>query len=138
MTILWNLGGHSITIKRNMTIGYVKESNYIKKSQIDQQENFREVSKISQDKLPPIPEKSAFMFHHNFYPKPKIDLKDAKISDETQHKLQILKQDYDDIVSQHSSDIRLTHIEEMTIEMDPELPTVVSKPHPLPLKHHKQ
>ena len=27
-----------------------------------------------------MPEKSAFMFHHNFYPKPNIDLKDAVIS----------------------------------------------------------
>ena len=38
-----------------MTIGYLKVSNYIKKSQINQQENIREVSEISQDKLPPIP-----------------------------------------------------------------------------------
>ena len=29
-----------------------------------------------------MPEKSALMFYHNFYPKPKIDLEDAKISEE--------------------------------------------------------
>ena len=84
-----------------------------------------------------MPEKSAFTFHHNFYPNPSIDLKDAKLSEETLHKLQILKQDYNDIVSQHSSDIGLTHLKEMTIEMDPELPPVMSKPFPLPLKYHK-
>ena len=50
------------------------------------------------------------MFHHTFYPKPKIDLEDAEISNETQQKLQISKQDYDDIVSKHSSDIGLTHL----------------------------
>ena len=72
--------------------------------------------KISHDKLPPLPEKSAFMFHHNFYPRPKIDFK------ETRQKLQVLQQDYDDIVSKHSSDIGLTHLEEMTIDTDPYFP----------------
>ena len=69
--------------EKNMTIGYTKESEYIEKSQTDQQENIRKVSEISQDKLPPMPEKSAFAFHHNFYPKPKVVLEDATISDET-------------------------------------------------------
>ena len=40
----------------------------------------REVTKLSYEKLPPMPEKSAFMFYHNVYPKPKIDLKDTEIS----------------------------------------------------------
>ena len=35
----------------------------------------KEVTDISHAKLPPMPKKSAFMFHHNFYPKPKVDLK---------------------------------------------------------------
>ena len=83
MAILWNPGGHSISIKKNMTISYIKESEYIETSQTDQEENMREVSKISQDKLPPMAEKSIFTFHYNFYPKPKIDLEDAKISEET-------------------------------------------------------
>ena len=91
MTSLWNPGSHSISIKKNMTIGYNKESDYIEKAQADKQENIREVSKISQDKLPPMSEKSAFTFHHNLYPKPKIDLEDATISDETQNRLQVLK-----------------------------------------------
>ena len=81
-----------------------------------------EVTEISHEKLPPMPEKSAFMFHHNFYPKPKVDLKDAEISKETRQKLQTLQQNYDDIVSKHSSDIRLTHLEEMTIDTDLNLP----------------
>ena len=82
-------------------------------------------------------ENYTFMFHHNFYPKPKIYLEDAKISEEIWHKLHIWKQDYDDIVSKHSSDIRHTHLEKMIIETDPELPLIVSKPYLLPLKHHK-
>ena len=49
----------------------------------------------------------------------------------------MLKQDNNNIVSQHSIDIRLTHLEEMIIKTDPELPPVASKPYPLPLKHHK-
>ena len=38
-----------------------------------------------------MPEESTFMFQHNFYPKAKINLEDARISDETQHKLLIDK-----------------------------------------------
>ena len=113
-----------------MTIGYIKESVYIEKPQTAQLENNREVSKISQDGLPPMPEKSTFTFHHSFYCNPKIVLEDATISDETQDRLQVLKQDCNDIVSQHS-DIGLTYLEEMTIETDPELPPVASKLYPL-------
>ena len=46
---------HSLSIK-NIPIGYIKELEYIEKSKTDQQENIREVSKISQDQLPPMPE----------------------------------------------------------------------------------
>ena len=59
------------------------------------------------------------MFHDSFYLK--LDLEDAKISEEMRQKLQI--QDYDDIVSKHNSDIGLTHLEEMTTETDPKLPS---------------
>ena len=69
-----------------------------------------------------MPEKSAFTFHCNFYSEPKVKLEDAIISDETKKKLQVLKQNYDDVVSQHSSNIGLTHLEEMVIETNPEFP----------------
>ena len=59
-----------------------------------------------------MPEISAFLFHHNFYPKLRIDFKDAKISQERQQKLQLLKQEYDDIVSKHKNIIGLTHLGE--------------------------
>ena len=63
---------------------------------------------IIHDKIPPMPEKSAFMFYQNFYPKPKIDLKDADISHETRQKLLDLQQKYNEIIRKHSSNIRLT------------------------------
>ena len=66
-----------------------------------------------------MPEKSAFTFHHNLYPKPKVKLEDKIISDETKDKLQVLKPNHNDIFSQHSSDIGLTHLEEMVIETNP-------------------
>ena len=47
-----------------------------------------------------------------------------------------MKWNYKDIISEHSSDIRLTHLEEMTIETKLKLPLVASKPNPLPLKHN--
>ena len=51
--------------------------------------------------------------------------------------MQVFKQNYNDIVSQHSSNVGLTHLEEMVTETDAELPPAVSKPCYLPLKHHK-
>ena len=69
-----------------------------------------------------MPEKSAFTFHHNFYQKPNVKLEDVIISDETKDKLQILKQNYNNIVNQHSSDIGLTHLENIVIKTNPELP----------------
>ena len=33
MAILWNSGGDSISIKRNTSIGYMKESDFVQKSQ---------------------------------------------------------------------------------------------------------
>ena len=77
-----------------------------------------------------MPERSAFRFHDTFYPKPRIDLEAADRSKEMQEKLQILKQNYDYIVCKHISDIGLTHLEEKTIETNPELPPVASKPYP--------
>ena len=57
------------------------------KCQTDQQESILEVSKISQDKLPLMPEESAHTFHHIIYSKPKIDIKEAKILEETWHNI---------------------------------------------------
>ena len=85
-----------------------------------------EVIEMSHHKLPPVPEKSNFIFHTNFNPKPKIDLRDAEISQETWQKLLVLQQGYEDIVSKHTSDIKLTHLEEMKIDTDPNLPPVAS------------
>ena len=65
-----------------------------------------------------------------------VVLEDATISDETRNRLQVLKQEYNDMVSQHSSDMGLTHLEEMAIKTDLGLPPVASKPYPLPLQHH--
>ena len=91
--------------KKSTAIGYIRQSDYIEKSESDQQENIREVSKIFQDRLPDMPEELAFTFHHNFCSKPKVVLEDATISDETQKRLHVLKEDYNDTVSQHSSDL---------------------------------
>ena len=54
------------------------------------------------------------------------------ISDETNEKLQVLTQNYNDIVSKHNSNIGLTHLEEMVIETGPKLPPVAHKLYPLP------
>ena len=82
-----------------------------------------------------MPEKLAFVFHHNFCLKCKADLEDAEITPKIKQKLTDLQQKYDDIISKHSSDIGLMHLEEIRIDTYPNLPPVVSKPYPLPLKH---
>ena len=48
-----------------------------------------------------------------------------------------MKQNYKDILSEHCSNIGLTHLEEMVIKTNPELPSIVTIPYHLPLKHHK-
>ena len=53
MAMLWKPSGDSISIKRNTTISYMKESDYIEKSQSAQQKNVRDIAEISKDKLPP-------------------------------------------------------------------------------------
>ena len=73
-------------------------------------------------------EKLAFVFHHNFYPKPKVDLEDTEIPPKIKQKLTDYQQKYDDIISKHSSDIRLTHFEEMRNNTDPNVSPVASKP----------
>ena len=73
-----------------------------------------------------MPEKSDFVFH-DFYPKPKIDLKDADISEVARQKLQVQQLNYDDIVSKHRSDVRFANLEEMTIDTDPQLPPGMGK-----------
>ena len=49
----------------------------------------------------------------------------------------MLKHDYNDKISHNSSDMRLAHLEEMTIETVPELALVADKLYPIPLKQHK-
>ena len=85
--------------------------DYIGKLIIHYQNGPAEVTQISHEKVPPMPEKPTCMFHNSFYPKTKIYLEDTEISKEIQQKLQTLKQDYENIVTQHSSDVGLTHLE---------------------------
>ena len=81
-------------------------------------------------------EKSAIMFNHNLYSKPKVDQEDTGIPHETRQKLIDPKENYD-FISKHSSNIRLTYLGALKIDTGPNLPPVASKPYPLPLKHHK-
>ena len=89
------------------------------------------------DKLVPIPENSRFMFHKDFYPKPRITLLDAELSPKTQQQLEALLQEFSDIMSKSSSDIGLTHLKEMILHTEPGSIPVVSKPYSLILKHYK-
>ena len=54
ITALWNHGDHTITLKRNTTIAYVREVDYIEKPIIQHQNDTPEVTEISHEKLPPM------------------------------------------------------------------------------------
>ena len=54
-----------------------------------------------------------FIFHYDFYAKPKVDLEDAEITPKIKQKLTDLWQKYDDSMNKQSSDIGLTHLAEM-------------------------
>ena len=77
------------------------------------------------------------MFHKDFYPKPRITLLDAELSPETKQQLEMLLQEFSDVMSKNSSDIGLTHLKEMVLNTKPGSVPVVSKPYSLLLKHHK-
>ena len=77
------------------------------------------------------------MFHRASYLKPSITLLDVVLSPETQQQLETLLEEFSDIMSKSSSDISLTHLEEMVFHMKPGSIPVVSKPYSLPMKHHK-
>ena len=84
-----------------------------------------------------VAENSAFLHPSKFYPKPKIVLKDAQISDEVKERFDKLLEEYEDIMSHKAMDIGMTTMEEVPIEMDPDLPPVASKPYTFPLKHQE-
>ena len=96
MAVLWNPRGQNVILKENMTIGYVKILDYKEKDPPRTTKKLgknhyntapktstvtvREVIEISHEKFLSMPEQLAFIFHHNFYPKPKVNLEDAEIT----------------------------------------------------------
>ena len=109
----------------------------IKRERIQNWNNDRKNCHENTDKLRPIAENSAFMFHKDFYPKPRITLLYAELSPKIQQQLDTLLQELSDIMSKSSSNIGLTHLEEMVLHTEPGSIPIVHKPYSLPLKHYK-
>ena len=70
---------------------------------------------LPKETLTLIPPNSSFMFHKDFYPKPRITLLDAELSNESRKHLNDLLEEFSDIMSKNSTDIGLTHLEEMIL-----------------------
>ena len=87
--------------------------------------------------LTPIPQNSSFMFHKDFYPKPRIALLDVELSNDSRQQLNDLLEESSDIMSKNSTDISLTYLGEMALPTEPGAAPVASKPYDLPIKHHK-
>ena len=92
---------------------------------------------VPKEILTSIPQNSSFMFHKYFYPKPRITLLDAVLSNEYKQQLDNLLEEFSDIMSKNSKDIGLTHLEVMVLPTEPWAAPVASKPYDLPLKYHK-
>ena len=73
----------------------------------------------------------------DLYPKPRITLLDAELSNESRQQLNDLLEQFSDIMSKNSTDIGLTHLEGMVLPTEPGVGPVASKPYDLSLKHHK-
>ena len=91
-------------------------------------------SETKDEILPAIPPDYKMIFPCDHIPVRKVLLKDAKISVETQEKLNGLIHALEDIMSSSSNDIGYTKLIDMDIETDPNLPSVASKPYTLPPK----
>ena len=85
ITALWDHGGPTITLKKYHYLACQRSWLYIKTYDLVTRwhfwGNWDFIWKVTTHDW-----KSAFMFHHTFYPRHKIDLEDAKISWETQKK----------------------------------------------------
>ena len=71
-----------------------------------------------------VAKKSAFMHPSKFYPKPKIVLKDVPVTEEIQEKFDKLLNEYEDIMSNKSTDIGIMTLEEVPVETDPDAPLI--------------
>ena len=92
---------------------------------------------VPKEILTAIPQNSSFMFHKDFYPKPRITLLGAELSNESKQQLNDLLEEFSDIMSKSSKDISLTHLEEMVLPTEPGAAPAASKPYDLSLKHQK-
>ena len=77
------------------------------------------------------------MFHKDFYPKPRITLLDAELSNKSKQQLNDLLDEFSDVMSENSKVIGLTHLEEMVLPTEPGAAPVASKPNDLHLRYHK-
>ena len=62
---------------------------------------------------------------------------DWELSNESKQQLKDLLENFSDIMSKNSTDISLTHLEEMVLCTEPGPAPLASKPYDFPHKHHK-
>ena len=59
------------------------------------------------------------MFHKDFNLTPRVMLFKAELSNESRQQLNDLSEEFSDIMSQNSTDIGLTHLEDMVLPTEP-------------------
>ena len=80
-------------------------------------------------------EKTAFVGRHYTYTKPKVVLRDVKLSLDLQKEFENLKEEYKDIFSMGPSDISITDLSEMMIDMKEDAIPYAVRPYKLALQH---
>ena len=79
--------------------------------------------------------KTASVGRHNMYTKPKVILRDIKLSPDLQKEFKNLKEEYKDIFSMGPSDIGITDLSEMTIDTKEDAIPYAARPYKLALQH---
>ena len=75
------------------------------------------------------------MGRHNTYTKPKVVLRDVKLSPALQEEFENLKDEYKDIFLMGPSDIGITDLSEMTIDTKEDAIPYAARPYKLALQH---
>ena len=80
-------------------------------------------------------EETASIGRHNTYTKPKVVLRDVKLSPDLQKEFENLKEEYKDIFLMGPSDIGITDLSEMTIDTKEHAIPYAARPYKLALQH---
>ena len=133
-------------LQKSITLGLGVKSRWkIRKRSYQKVGDYLHVNTIQREDVTPINpckvekslEDTVFVGRHNTYTKPWVDLADVQVPDSIKEAFKDLQKEFEDIVSQHASDIGVTDLAEMTIDTKPSSIPHASRPYKLVLQHQE-